>query len=405
MRSELDGLMQDVGLDAMLVISDGMPNPATSYFCGLVNPGTALILKARGQEPVLFHGNMEREQAALTGLQTRNLEQAGWSKAITRLAGEQMAAQLKAMQVSGQLAVYGRADAEEVYAFVQGLEQAAPWIRIAVEESKTGVLDLARTTKDSAEVEHMRAVARAAVSVVGNVASFLTSHRTQDGILVDHQGLSLTVGEVKRRINVWLALKDLENPEGTILAVGRETAYPHSTGRPDQPIPLGVPIIFDLFPRQVGGGYFYDFTRTWCLGRAEDRLVRAYQDVLDGYHLCVAALQAGLPTRSLQRMACDHFEARGHPTPRSHPGTMTGYVHSLGHGVGLSVHEPPSMRHHETEVSVLRPGMVFTIEPGLYYPEHGFGVRVENTHWLRPDGTAEPMAEFPEDLVLRAPGW
>ncbi|MCJ7513375.1 MAG: Xaa-Pro peptidase family protein [Anaerolineales bacterium] len=405
MKADLDAHMQAAGLDALLILSDGMPHAATTYFCGTTNAGTTLLLKPRGQPPILFHGNMEREQAALTGLPTRNFEQAGWGKTISSQAGEQLAAELEALQVRGNVAVHGKAEAGAVYSFLKALEQAAPQISLALEDTQSAVLMLTRSTKDAAEVERMRTVARATVSVVGNVVDFLMSHPARDGRLVNQQGEPLTVGEVKRRINLWLAMKDLENPEGTILAIGRETAFPHSTGRSDQPIPLGVPIILDIFPREAGGGYFYDFTRTWSLGRAGDQLLAAYQDVADCYHASLDGLRLGRATRELQSQACDLFEAGGHPTLRSRPGTTDGYVHSLGHGVGLDVHEPPSMRHLETERSILQAGMVFTIEPGLYYPDRGFGVRLENTYVLGADGRAEALAEFPEDLVLRAPGW
>jgi Xaa-Pro aminopeptidase len=405
MKADLDAHLQDAGLEGLLILSEGSPDAAMAYFCGTINPGTSLLLKLRDRPPVLYHGSMEREEAALTSLRTRDLEQAGWSKAITLELGEQFAAELEAQQVRGRLVVYGQAEASATYGFLTGLEQAAPQIQLAVEDPKRAVLRLARSTKDPEEIERMRAVARATVSVVGNVADFLTSHRAESGRLVNHQGEPLTVAEVKRRINLWLAMKDLENPEGTIFAIGRETAFPHSTGRPDQPIPLGTPIILDIFPREAGGGYFYDLTRTWSLGHASERLLSAYQDVAECHRACAEALRPGLSTRQLQNQACDLFEARGHPTLRSHPKTTDGYVHSLGHGVGLNVHELPSMRHQDSELSVLQSGMVFTIEPGLYYPEQAFGVRLENTYGLEADGRAEALADFPQDLVLRAPGW
>jgi len=405
MKTELDAHLQDAGLEGLLILSEGSPGPAMAYFCGTTHVGTSLLLKLRGQTPILYHGSMEREQAALTGLPTRDLEQAGWPKAITFELGERFAAELMALQVTGRLGVYGMAEASATYGFLTGLQQSAPKIQLAQEDPKRAVLALARSTKDPQEIERMRAVAQATVSVVGNVADFLTSHRSESGRLVNHQGEALTVGEVKRRINLWLAMKDLENPEGTIFSIGGETAFPHSTGRPDQPIPLGTPIILDIFPRQAGGGYFYDFTRTWSLGRADERLLSAYQDVAECHRACVEAVRPGLATRLLQNQACDLLEGRGHPTLRSHPGTTEGYVHSLGHGVGLNVHELPSMRHFESELSVLQTGMVFTIEPGLYYPEQSFGVRLENTYLLGPDGGAEALADFPQDLVLRAPGW
>ena len=405
MKSNLDAHLQEAGVEGVLILSEGSPDPAMAYFCGTIDVGTSLLLKLRGQTPTLFHGSMEREQAARTGLHTRDFELAGWRKGITQAAGELFAVELEALHVSGPLVVYGLAEASSTYAFLTGLKQSAPQLQIAIEDPARAVLPLARSTKDLDEIGRMRAVARATVAVVGNVADFLTSHRAEGGRLVNHQGDPLTVAEVKRRINLWLAMKDLENPEGTIFAVGRETAYPHSTGRPDQPIPLGTPIILDIFPREVGGGYFYDFTRTWALGHADDRLLAAFQDVTQVYRVCTEALRPGQSTRELQNLACDRFEARGHTTLRSQPGTTDGYVHALGHGVGLNVHELPSMRHLESERSVLQEGMVFTIEPGLYYPAHAFGTRLENTYWLGPNGRAEALAEFPEELILRAPGW
>lgn len=85
---------------------------------------------------------------------------------------------------------------------------------------------------------------------------------------------------------------------------------------------------------------------------------------------------------------------------RSAPQTLEGYVHSLGHGVGLNIHEPPWFGDTATPSDLLTPGVVFTVEPGLYYPERGMGIRLEDTVWVRPDGQIEQLAEYPYDLVL-----
>ncbi len=90
----------------------------------------------------------------------------------------------------------------------------------------------------------------------------------------------------------------------------------------------------------------------------------------------------------------------GHPTVLSDPQTERGYVHSLGHGVGLDVHEAPYLSNAESNRDELQPGAVFTLEPGLYYPDRKMGVRLENTLWMRPDGTAAVVAPYPLDLVL-----
>jgi Xaa-Pro aminopeptidase len=112
----------------------------------------------------------------------------------------------------------------------------------------------------------------------------------------------------------------------------------------------------------------------------------------------------GALCRDYQVRTCELFEAMGHPTLKSNPQTETGYIHSLGHGVGLNIHERPWFSMRATDSDVLAPGSIFTVEPGLYYPDRGLGVRLENTVWVRPDGQMEVLAEYPMDLVLPVQG-
>jgi Xaa-Pro aminopeptidase len=75
-------------------------------------------------------------------------------------------------------------------------------------------------------------------------------------------------------------------------------------------------------------------------------------------------------------------------------------VHSLGHGVGLEVHEEPYFPTFGKWETRLQPGVVFTVEPGLYYPERGFGVRIEDTYYCDKDGEFHSLTPFPKDLVI-----
>jgi len=88
----------------------------------------------------------------------------------------------------------------------------------------------------------------------------------------------------------------------------------------------------------------------------------------------------------------------------SSPNTERGFVHSLGHGLGLDVHESPTFSGLASNDDILEPGSVITLEPGLYYPDQDLGVRLEDTLWIRPDGTPEILATYPLDLVLRMNG-
>jgi len=102
-----------------------------------------------------------------------------------------------------------------------------------------------------------------------------------------------------------------------------------------------------------------------------------------------------------QRMTCEFFESRGHPTVATDSKTEAGYVHSLGHGLGLAVHEEPRFGDVPSNTDVLQPGHVFTCEPGLYYPDQGFGMRIEDDLWIDPDGTVHNLTEFPKELVVK----
>ncbi len=241
---------------------------------------------------------------------------------------------------------------------------------------------------------------RSRLGVVGKVADYLSGQRASNGHLVDAHNRPVTIGAVKKLINLWLAEAGAENPKGTIFAQGRDAGIPHSAGENAAALRLGQTIVFDIYPSEAGGGYFYDFTRTWCLGYAPDEAVAIYEDVLAVYRQIMAELKVDMPCRSYQLRTCELFEARGHPTTCADSQTLQGYVHSLGHGLGLHVHELPRFGQAATPEDRLDPGGVVTIEPGLYYPDRELGVRLEDTVYVRPDGRMEVLADYPLDLVI-----
>lgn len=406
MKTDLDTLMQACQLDALLITGSAQHNPAMFYITGGVHM-TGDVIKIRGQTPVVFCNPMERDEAAKTGLPTRNLAEYRFQDLLKQAEGDQVKALARRYQqmftdlglTAGRVALYGKIEAGLAYAVFTALQQHMPELTL-VGEVGDSVLLQAMMTKDAAEVERIRCMGQITTAVVGRVADFLASHPAPQGLLLQSDGQPLTIGEVKRRINLWLAEAGAENPEGVIFAIGRDAGVPHSTGNPADPLRLGQTIVFDIYPCEAGGGYFYDFTRTWCLGYAPDEALALYEDVRTVYQQILAELKPGAPFKDYQQRACELFEARGHPTVKTDPQTQQGYVHSLGHGLGLHVHERPASGVAAAEADRLQPGVVFTVEPGLYYPERGLGVRLEDTLWARPDGRFEILAEFPLDLVL-----
>jgi Xaa-Pro aminopeptidase len=350
---------------------------------------------------------MERDEAAKSGLQTRNIGDFNLTELLKQSGGDSLKAIVKRYQLmfddlgisTGNVALYGRSEIGPNYAIFSALQQAMPGLNF-IGEVDNSVLMLARMTKDEAEIERIRRMGKITTQVVGRVADFITSLKAKNGTLLSSDLQPVTIGDVKNRINLWLAELGAENPEGTIFAIGRDAGVPHSSGNSSDSLRLGQTIVFDIFPCEAGGGYYYDFTRTWCLGYAPDDVMALYENVLSTYTQVTAQLQVGKPFKDYQQLTCELFSAQGHPTIQEDPQTQQGYVHSLGHGIGLNVHERPWSGVNSDEKDCLVPGCVFTIEPGLYYPEKGMGVRLENSLWVRPDGKMEVLADYPLDLVL-----
>jgi Xaa-Pro aminopeptidase len=407
MKIDLDRLMDERKLDAILVTGPAQQNPSMYYMTGGGHLTHAELIKVRGAEPILYYNSMERDEAANTGLTTINLDTHNLLALLKETDGDHIQARAKRYQLmlieqgitAGRVALYGKIEAGVSFAVFMALQNLMPDIELIGEVSDSLLLE-AMATKDEAEIEHIRAMGKITTTVVGNVADFLTSHHAKDGRLVKRDGQPLTIGEVKRLINIWLAEEGAENPKGTIFAIGGDAGVPHSTGNPNDFLELGKTIIFDIFPCQAGSGYFYDFTRTWCLGYAPDAEQALYDDVYSVYQTIMSELKINAPCEPLQDRTCELFQAQGHVTINENPSTQDGYVHSLGHGLGLNVHERPWFSRAAGGENFLLPGVVVTIEPGLYYPKRGMGCRLEDTVLARPDGQFEILAEYPLDLIL-----
>jgi len=171
----------------------------------------------------------------------------------------------------------------------------------------------------------------------------------------------------------------------TITAPGPQSADPHQCGF--GPIPANQPIVMDIFPRDSRTGYHGDLTRTVVRGQASEHVRRAYATVRDAQLKAFSLLKPGASGHRVHATVCEHFLASGYET--SLTGTPYGYFHGTGHGLGLEIHESPSLSTREEPPLVV--GNVVTVEPGLYYPEWG-GVRLEDVAAITEDGV--------EDLTL-----
>jgi Xaa-Pro aminopeptidase len=163
------------------------------------------------------------------------------------------------------------------------------------------------------------------------------------------------------------------------------------------PLPANLPIVVDLWPRDEKSTCFADMTRTFVVGEVPEAVREIEALVRTALERAREAVRPGVSGQALWALACDVFEDAGHRTLRTGPGDdpEEGFQFSLGHGVGLSVHEAPSLG--PSGRSELVAGDVIAIEPGLTVAGVG-EVRLEDLVLVTEDG-GETLTCYPYDLT------
>lgn len=174
----------------------------------------------------------------------------------------------------------------------------------------------------------------------------------------------------------------------TIIASGRQASLPHHGG--SGPIVPHTPIIFDIFPQNAHNKYHADMTRTFVKGKPSADIKRMYKAVYEANKRARQKVKAGVSAKTIHLEAEKTLKAFGFKTG-SFNGRMQGFIHSTGHGLGLDVHEAPSVSSRGGRIKAKQ---VITIEPGLYYEDLG-GIRIEDDIYVLKDG-CEVLTKFPK---------
>jgi len=227
-------------------------------------------------------------------------------------------------------------------------------------------------------------------------AELLRTAAVRDGVLA-LDGDFLTSEAVRARIRDVCAELGAPAGEDIIIAAGPAGASGHEQG--SGPLPAGVPVIVDIWPRDERSGCYSDMTRTFVAGaEAADDVARWHTLTRTALERVYDGLRPGVTGQELFAAACEVYEEAGEPTQRTKPEgepLQDGFFHSLGHGVGLEVHEEPAIGRTGSEPLV--PGDVVAIEPGCYRNGYG-GVRLEDLVLVTEDGH-ERLTGFSYDLT------
>ncbi|MDP7355403.1 MAG: aminopeptidase P family protein [Desulfobacterales bacterium] len=170
-----------------------------------------------------------------------------------------------------------------------------------------------------------------------------------------------------------------------IVAAGENSALPHAIPSNRQ-VQRGEPILFDWGARF--NGYCSDISRTLFLDTIDKNFQKVYQAVFDAQQMAIDAIKPGVSSKAIDAVARNHIDKMGFKDK---------FGHALGHGVGLSVHEAPRLSPLKDET--LEPGMIITVEPGIYLPGKG-GVRLENMIQVKEDG-AEVLNRLDMPYVIK----
>ena len=394
MLADLDNLLRERAIEALIVPMHEAMHPAFRWLSRGAKVTRGYAVKVAGSDPLLIAYPMERDEAAATGLETRLIHEFDYD-AIFRQAPNPVAAY--AVFFDRVLRELG---AREVVAFTGNLPFPL-YLGIAEAMEQQGwrvergngedLVQLARKRKEPWEIEMIASVGSRTEAVVERVRRILRQSTVERDHLL-HEGEVLTLGYLKRVVSHEIARLGMTEDHETILSQGRDAGIPHSRGDAAAVVRPSVPIVIDIFPADRDSGYFFDLTRTFCAGPIPPELERIHADVLAAHQKAAGQMVAGTEASSYQALVCDYFEERGYETARKNPKTLTGYVHSLGHGVGLDVHEKPFFGLTASNHDLIEVGDIVTIEPGLYFPDREIGVRIEDTFVVRDDGRVESLS-------------
>lgn len=399
----LDALLAQADCRALLILANSGRDPFFQPFCDAENLSASFLVLPAGRSPRLgFYTPMERDEAAASGLELLDpqlLDVARWARQGVQqheFLAHVLSRALHLCEVApGKVALAGNYAigktqgacqmlASEGFGFVPG----------------EGIVLQFRKRKTAAQLAVQRQAARGLERTYRRVAEILAgSDIASDGELW-FAGERLTCGRLRLEIDRLLLEAGLDQPEGKIVALAEEAAVPHNHGTPSRVVRRGESLIVDIYPRSK---LFVDCTRTFCVGEPDAELARAHATVLEAVAVARRHVTVGGQAWDVDAAVCAHFTDCGYPTYLTDPESLRGYVHGLGHGVGFDVHELPIFYRRASEAEgMLEAGDVFAMEPGLYDPEVGYGVRLEDVYALGEDGKLECLFDLPYDLDPRA---
>ncbi|NYT07249.1 MAG: aminopeptidase P family protein [Methanomicrobiales archaeon] len=372
----LDKSMEECGADAYVLIGSS-ENADMRYLTRFLTTDPVVYIRKRGGNGTIIVSQMEYERAVReAAVPAMSRAEAGFLKILEEEKDRWRAlARMIAEYVEGPVLV------PPTFPYALGTAISA-YCPVHLDPGTVGKI---RSVKSRDEIARIRRVQRATEMAMGLAVDLIRRSKPRGGLL--YLGRSQLTSE-----RIRLAMHELLRSRGclareTIVSCGEDTATPHLKG--SGPLREGEPIVIDIFPRDEESGYYSDMTRTVSKGKPATEIREMYAAVRDAQDQAAVSIRAGADGSAVHLAVVDLFKERGYTSG------LKGFTHNLGHGVGLEVHELPSLGPGG---ETLEAGNVVTNEPGLYYPGTG-GVRIENIGVVTRKGF-RCLTRFPRELVV-----
>jgi len=365
----------------VLIYADTFRSPELRHAVPIGIPDPILYVEKDGAKHIVTH-SMEAARLAELGLYELHLTEELGVDELRRdgLTPSELRAELA---LRGARAVgVERAVVPETFPLWLADHLRANGIELSVDAD---LFDDRRRVKTAAQLAGMRRAQAAAQAAMDTCRELLRTRVPNGG---------LTVEEVKAAMSVTFA-EHSTTADDFIVAPGPQGAVGHDMG--SGPIRPGVPVVVDIWPRDNESFVYCDMTRTFVVGEVPDDVRTWHRLCKEALDRAVSEIRPGAQGRAIFDGSCEIFEAAGEPTQRTKTSgepLTGGFFHSLGHGVGLEVHEQPGLGIVSDKALVA--GDVVTVEPGCYRQGYG-GVRLEDLVLVTKDG-AENLTDYPYDL-------
>jgi len=379
LRKDLDNILADKGAEALFLFSESFKEVDMYYLTKFLAPDPFVLFKKVDEEPVIVISSMEHPRAQKESIvkdvrsyDDYNIFEIMKSAPEPKLGFLKFIASIVKKEVGMDKKIYVPPKLPTVITDVFRREGL-------MIDPLFDVIEKARETKEAEEIDEIKTVQAivetATAEVIDLVANAEVDNRKRLVIRENGKRILLTVRKVKSFLRHKFLDYDCIFEEEMIVACGPKSADPHYFGNPEDILRANQPVIFDIYPRSLQKRYCTDMTRTIVKGSASKEVKRMFEAVLEAKNTSVDYLKAGETGREVYSKCCDVLERAGYATTRGGKRITKGFTHSLGHGVGLQVHEGP--RLSELYDFALEEHNVVTVEPGLYDPNAG-GVRIED---------------------------